>query len=265
VTDLTESNQGDRFSAAPRNSHDRGRPTGPTEHRRRLSRHRQKGRLRPIRDRLRELASVRFEGMRALAGWSVPSHAGAADGLDPVGNGRPRSPAPVRPDRRRGHLDRAPSRAGYESVCVTSNIYASPVFGFDRFFDRTVSVSPSRRLPAGMDVQRHISDRSTEGMEAYADFIRQALDHDYPLQSLANGVLLKLDDVSRKLPIEKPTDFGGRSITRALEREVTESDGPVQPLPTSWTPTAPTRFAGWTTRFTAFPRRSTRVRSGTRT
>jgi len=66
-----------------------------------------------------------------------------------------------------------------------------------------------------MDVQRHISDRSTEGMEAYADFIRQALDHDYPLQSLANGVLLKLDDVSRKLPIEKPTDFGGRSITRA--------------------------------------------------
>jgi len=177
--------------------------------------------------RLRELASVRFEGMRALAGWSVPSHAGLLTGSVPSETG-------VHAHQRRfDPIDVADtwiaplSRAGYESVCVTSNIYASPVFGFDRFFDRTVSVSPSRRLPAGMDVQRHISDRSTEGMEAYADFIRQALDHDYPLQSLANGVLLKLDDVSRKLPIEKPTDFGGRSITRALEREVTESDGPV--------------------------------------
>ncbi|QCS41801.1 sulfatase-like hydrolase/transferase [Natrinema versiforme] len=177
--------------------------------------------------RLREMATVRFEGMRALGGWSVPSHAGLLTGSVPSETG-------VHAHQRRfDPIDAADtwiaplSRSGYESVCVSSNIYASPVFGFDRFFDRTVPISPSRRLPAGMDVQRHISDRSTDGVEAYADFVRQALEHDHPLRSLANGVLLKLDDVSRKLPIEKPTDFGGRAIARALEREVTEPDGPV--------------------------------------
>ncbi|ELY67469.1 sulfatase-like hydrolase/transferase [Natrinema versiforme] len=177
--------------------------------------------------RLREMATVRFEGMRALGGWSVPSHAGMLTGAVPSETG-------VHTHQRRfDPIDVADtwiaplSRSGYESVCVSSNIYASPVFGFDRFFDRTVPISPSRRLPAGMDVQRHISDRSTDGVEAYADFVRQALAHDHPLRSLANGVLLKLDDVSRKLPVEKPTDFGGRAIARTLEREVTEPDGPV--------------------------------------
>ncbi|WP_226007628.1 sulfatase-like hydrolase/transferase [Natrinema salinisoli] len=177
--------------------------------------------------RLRELAAVRFDGMRALAGWSVPSHAGMLTGSVPSETGvhaHQRQFDPIDVD----DTWIAPvSRAGYESVCVTSNIYASPVFGFDRFFDRTVPISPSRRLPAGMDVQQHISDRSTTGLEAYADFVRQALAHDHPLRSLCNGVLLKLDDVSRKLPIEKPTDFGGRAIARTLEREVTEPDGPV--------------------------------------
>ncbi|MDS0475774.1 sulfatase-like hydrolase/transferase [Natrinema sp. 1APR25-10V2] len=177
--------------------------------------------------RLRERAAVRFEGMRALGGWSVPSHAGMLTGSVPSETG-------VHAHQRRfdpidvGDTWIAPlARRGYESVCVTSNIYASPVFGFDRFFDRTIPISPSRRLPAGMDVQQHISERSTDGVEAYADFVREALAHDHPLRSLANGVLLKLDDVSRKLPIEKPTDFGGRAIARTLEREVTEPDGPV--------------------------------------
>ena len=177
--------------------------------------------------RLRERAAVRFEGMRALGGWSVPSHAGMLTGSVPSETG-------VHAHQRRfDPIDRedtwiAPlERRGYESVCVTSNIYASPVFGFDRFFDRTIPISPSRRLPEGMDVQEHISDRSTDGVEAYADFVREALAHDHPLRSLANGVLLKLDDVSRKLPIEKPTDFGGRAIARTLEREVAEPDGPV--------------------------------------
>ncbi|WP_049899314.1 sulfatase-like hydrolase/transferase [Natrinema sp. J7-1] len=177
--------------------------------------------------RLREMATIRFEGMRALAGWSVPSHAGLLTGSVPSETG-------VHAHQRRfDPIDAADTwiaaleRQGYESVCVSSNIYASPVFGFDRFFDRTVPISPSRRLPAGMDVQRHIADRSTDGVEAYAAFVRQALAHDHPLRSLCNGVLLKLDDVSRKLPIEKPTDFGGRAIARTLERSVTEPDGPV--------------------------------------
>ncbi|ELY86899.1 sulfatase-like hydrolase/transferase [Natrinema altunense] len=177
--------------------------------------------------RLREMATVRFEGMRALAGWSVPSHAGLLTGSVPSETG-------VHAHQRRfDPIDAADTwiaaleRQGYESVCVSSNIYASPVFGFDRFFDRTVPISPSRRLPAGMDVQRHIADRSTDGVEAYAGFVRQALAHDHPLRSLANGVLLKLDDLSRRLPVEKPTDFGGRAIARTLERAVTEPDGPV--------------------------------------
>ncbi|WP_222917933.1 sulfatase-like hydrolase/transferase [Natrinema sp. SYSU A 869] len=177
--------------------------------------------------RLREMATVRFEGMRALGGWSVPSHAGLLTGSVPSETGVHAHQRRFDPIDAENTWIAPLERQGYESVCVTSNIYASPVFGFDRFFDRTVPISPSRRLPAGMDVQRHISDRSTDGMEAYADFVRQALAHDHPLRSLCNGVLLKLDDVSRKLPIEKPTDFGGRSIARALEREVTEPDGPV--------------------------------------
>ncbi|NUB93257.1 sulfatase-like hydrolase/transferase [Haloterrigena sp. SYSU A121-1] len=177
--------------------------------------------------RLRERAAVRFEGMRALGGWSVPSHAGLLTGSVASETG-------VHAHQRRfDPIDAEDTwltpleRQGYESVCVTSNIYASPVFGFDRFFDRTIPISPSRRLPEGMDVQEHISDRSTDGVAAYADFVREALEHDHPLRSLANGVLLKLDDVSRKLPIEKPTDFGGRAIARTLEREVAEPDGPV--------------------------------------
>ncbi|MFC6725728.1 sulfatase-like hydrolase/transferase, partial [Halobium palmae] len=175
--------------------------------------------------RTRSLATTRFEGMRAMASWSVPSHASMVTGKLPREHGRhawnQRMDVPVEET----WFDRIPD---YRRVGVSANVYAGPVFGFDSLFDSFTAISRSKWFARGMDVQEHIDTRETDGLRAQAEFLKTALAHDRPVESVLNGLVLKADDLFQRLPVEKPLDFGGKSIARALERELADDrDAPV--------------------------------------
>lgn len=177
--------------------------------------------------RLRDLATVRFEEMRALSSWSVPSHAGMLTGNVPSETGvhaEQRSFDAI--DRTDTWVDEF-SSSGYKTICISANVYASPVFGFDRFFDETISISPSRRFPEGMDIQQFIMERDDEGPRSYIEFLKTVATHDNPVKSILNGLLLKTEDLSTGLPLKKPFDYGGKSIKRTLQRSLNQADGPM--------------------------------------
>jgi arylsulfatase A-like enzyme len=174
--------------------------------------------------RLRELASVRFEEMRAMSSWSVPSHASMFTGRLPRETGvhaHNRDMTDIEGETWLSEL------AGYHTLGVSANVYASPVFGFDELFDEFVSISRSRRFPDGLDVQEHIMNREEAGLGAYLSFLRTAATHDHPVESVLNGLVLKADDVMQDAPFRKPFDFGAKAIVRELEDRLVGSDEPV--------------------------------------
>lgn len=177
--------------------------------------------------RLRSMSSIQFEEMRALSSWSVPSHGGMLTGQVPSQTGvhaHQRQFESIDPAET---LPGALTQDGYKSLCVSANVYASPAFGFDRFFDQTIPISPSSRFPEGMDVQQFIQNRTEEGIGSYWEFLHEALAHDHPLKTLMNGILLKLEDASAHLPFPNPFDYGARSIMRVLQEEIGSADQPV--------------------------------------
>lgn len=70
-------------------------------------------------------------------------------------------------------------------------------------------------------------ERDEEGLKSYLTFLKTVATHDYPLQSVLNGLLLKTADLSARLPMRNPFDYGGKSIKRTLHRSLEEAHGPV--------------------------------------
>jgi arylsulfatase A-like enzyme len=178
--------------------------------------------------RLSDKATYQFEEMRAMSSWSVPSHAAMFTGKLPSEIG-------VHTHQRRFDglsTDQTLISAmrEYHTVGFSANVYASPVFGFDTLFDDFKTVSAAQRLPDGMDVRSFIKARDDDGLRSYLAFVRAALNHDYPVQSLANGCYAKLERamLTSRFPFANPFDDGGAALCRALTKSVSDdADRPV--------------------------------------
>lgn len=176
-------------------------------------------------DRLRSLATARFEGMRALSSWSVPSHASMFTGELPREHGVHAWNRRMAIPESDTWFDAIPE---YRRVGVSANVYAGPVFGFDTLFDSFTAISRSKWFPEGIDVQEHIDGTEKDGLAAHREFLGKAAAHENPWKSLLNGAVLKADDLFQRLPVAKPLDFGGQSIARELRRELADDrDRPV--------------------------------------
>lgn len=165
--------------------------------------------------RLRNRATIQFDEMRAASAWSVPSHAAMVTGNLPSDTG-------VHAYHR--HFDRLSVNdtwltddpiADYNTHAISANVYASPAFGFDTLFDETTVVSPKSWFPSGLDIDAYIQSRPDEA--GISHFIRTALTHDYPVQSLANGAIVKGLNLADQLPIRRPVDYGGARISKEIE------------------------------------------------
>jgi len=174
--------------------------------------------------RLRARADASFEACRAASGWSVPSHASMMTGRLPHQHGIHVY------NRDFSGLDRSDTFLGdlpdHTAVGTSANVYASDAFGFDGLFDDFVSVSPDRRFPDGMDVERWGQECDAEGIDRYVAFLRSALAHERPLRSLANGVLVEIDDRLAELPIPKLLDDGARIVAREALRQAERTPEP---------------------------------------
>ena len=113
----------------------------------------------------------------------------------------------------------------HTALGASANVYASEAFGFDGMFDRFRSVSPDRRFPRGMDVERWGQQCDADGIRRYLAFARDALAHDNPLASLGNGVLVEVADRFADAPFPTPFDDGARLVEKQSKELVSgESD-----------------------------------------
>jgi hypothetical protein len=89
---------------------------------------------------------------RVTASWTLPSHASMFTGALPRGLGlgqapakAPESAAPVMRAQRERSLPEMLRRAGYATAAVSTNVWVSPLSGFDVGFDRFVPIKASRQ------------------------------------------------------------------------------------------------------------------------
>ncbi|MFB6129209.1 MAG: sulfatase-like hydrolase/transferase [Salinigranum sp.] len=174
--------------------------------------------------RLRDRADVTYEQCRAASSWSVPSHASMFTGKLPSEHGvhaYNRDFSGLDPgDTFLGRLD------GYRTLGVSANVWASSAFGFDGLFDDFSDISPDRRFPDGIHVGQFGQQCAADGIRKQAAFLREALAHEHPLQSLANGALVEFDNVTARLPIPKPLDDGAKSLTRRARSTIEGGEEP---------------------------------------
>ncbi|SFR41349.1 sulfatase-like hydrolase/transferase [Halogeometricum limi] len=174
--------------------------------------------------RLQDRADVEYTQCRAASSWSPPSHASMFTGELPHEHGV----HAFNPDF--SHLSREDTFLGdlseHRLVGTSANVYASSAYGFDGLFDEFVDVSPHRRFPNGLDVVQFGSESDERGLSKYAAFVRAALEHDHTLESLANGAVVQLEDISAKLPFPKPTDDGASIVAKNVERLADHDDRP---------------------------------------
>lgn len=174
--------------------------------------------------RLQERADVVYDECRAVSTWSVPSHGSIFTGTLPSDNGihaysRDFSGL-TREDTFMRNLD------GYRTFGVSANVWASSAFGFDGMFDHFSDISPDRRFPEGIHVGQFGQSCEAKGLGKQIAFLRAALRHDHPLQSLANGALVQFDDATARLPVPKPLDDGAGSLTRRARSLIEDETEP---------------------------------------
>lgn len=174
--------------------------------------------------RLGELADVSFEQCRAASAWSTPSHASMMTGELPHQHGIHTH------NRDFSGLTRADTflseMPDHRALGASANVYASSTFGFDGVFDEYSDVAPHRRFPDGMDMEKFIQEREGEGIGRFLEFLGEAIVHDYPLQSLANGGLFKLNDLFRRAPLPKLLDDGANVVSREGLSKIDENPEP---------------------------------------
>jgi len=174
--------------------------------------------------RLQERADLDFSQCRAASSWSVPSHASMFTGELAHEHGVHTH------NRDFGTLSREDTFLGdlpdYRALGTSANVWAGSSFGFDDLFDDFSDISPDRRFPDGIDVAMFGQRCDETGIGRQAAFARAACSHDHPLASLANGVLVQLDDWFDRLPVANPFDDGASIIAREARSQVSASTEP---------------------------------------
>lgn len=173
---------------------------------------------------LNERADITYRRCRAVSGWSVPSHASMFTGTLPSEHGVHafhRDFSEI--DRRDTFLGDLPT---HRAIGASANVYASEAFGFDELFDAFRSLSPDRRFQEGMDAERWGQECDRDRPARYLAFLRAALAHKHPIQSVANGAFVELDRVMADLPIKKPLDDGAKLVARGARKLISDGTEP---------------------------------------
>lgn len=174
--------------------------------------------------RIQELADVSFSECRAPSCWSVPSHASFLTGKLPSDHGIHTHNLSFASLSQSNTL--CGSLSDHTTLSVSANVYASSTFGFDQLFDKHYDIAPHQRFSNGMDMEKFIETRKQDGWRRFTEFLNSALQHNYPLQSLGNGLWFKLNDILDRAPIPKLVDDGAKLIRNRAKKLVAETEGP---------------------------------------
>lgn len=176
---------------------------------------------------LQELSDVSFDQCRAASSCSVPSHGSILTGKFPSESGIHN----YNVDYGAVSTDETflGSFSDYERLGVSANEYVGDEFGFSSHLDEWTNISPYHRFEDGIDIKHYSSagaGADLDGFEFYAQFLKEVLRHEAPLQSLLNGVTGQLDQWLARAPIPKLLDDGARPVSRKIKSDVAETEEP---------------------------------------
>ena len=173
---------------------------------------------------LQSVADRSFEECRTVSTWSVPSHASIFTETLPNKHGfHSATPAFGELDREETFLSELDD---FRCVGVSANPYASPIFGFDGFFDEFYHVESSTPYAEGLSPSKFWHESSTDGWTRYLEFLASCARHSHPLKSLGNGIASQTEKLFQKLPLPKPFDDGCKRILSRTRRVLEESEQP---------------------------------------
>lgn len=175
--------------------------------------------------RLRDLADIEFSECRAASSWSVPSHGSFITGDLPSTHGSHAF------NQSYEHILQSDTFLGeyadHTSLGLSANPYASPDFGFDNLFDNFIATRPGKYRPDGMSIDSFGWDQNKTGLQLYLAFIHEALNHENPGASLANGLIQKSRNVLESGPFPRMFDDGAKPISQRLVRGIKHTERPI--------------------------------------
>lgn len=174
--------------------------------------------------RLQKVADTEFTQCRAASSWSTPSHASMFTGQLPHQHGihtHDRSfESLTQEETFLSNLDR------YTTLCVSVNVFASSAYGFDQMFHICDEPSPARRYPDALSIPEFVDQSDSSGIEQYIRYLAAALGHEHPLQSLANGILGKLQQFESVRSISNMFDMDVSAVTDVAKRRIKDVEEP---------------------------------------
>lgn len=176
--------------------------------------------------RMASLADVSFDQCRAASSWSVPSHASMITGLLPHQHGLHtynRDFNSLSPEQT--IFEAIPSE--YHTAGISANVYAGPTYNFDRFFDTFVDAPRYQYFADGLNATTYFNESEKSGSDLYMGFLKEALQHDRPIQSLANGVAAQIKRTAMGTPIPDPLDDGAKLMRRKALELFRDTDDPL--------------------------------------
>jgi hypothetical protein len=103
------------------------------------------------------------------------------------------------------------------TMSVSANEFTSERFGFDAWFDKCVTIGPTKRFPLGLD---------TRASDNVKDHLRGSLQHEYPMRSLLNGIISKITSATDSWPVPGLFDHGASAIIKSSRRLIRERSEP---------------------------------------
>lgn len=171
---------------------------------------------------LLSMSDISFDECRTASSWSVPSHASMLTSDLPHEHGvHTYSPDFSQLAFEDTFLTDLPD---HRLIGVSANSYASPVFGFDSFFDDFSFVSSSNRYPDALDPSEFFHESA--GPTSNGAYLQRALSHEKPVRSVLNGAFQKIDSLIARTSIPKPYDDGCSAVLRETTSRVRETEEP---------------------------------------
>lgn len=174
---------------------------------------------------LQAQANITFENMRSLSSWTVPSHAGILTGSVPSKSGC----HAYEHNFSRGDFSSDDifisdlHNKGYRTVGISANIYASSAFDFDQYFNDFHSISPKQFYFDGIDPSNSYHKYNSR-IESIIGSTKEALFHDNPSKSLANGAIAGLQSITESLPISSLFDDGVSTLSKGIIQNSSASE-----------------------------------------
>jgi hypothetical protein len=111
-------------------------------------------------------------------------------------------------------------------VGTSTNLFAGPAFGFDSLFDEFPNISRNGVVSGGINIEQYHEETEQKGLRRYAEFISEAKDQGELTPSLINGLAVKIQDLTSKLSLPRPWDYGAQAIVSSGKKWVIDSDEP---------------------------------------